>query len=94
MHGASDKHRRHFKLESEVFRTAIVNLNTPEPTGNGYRPIALRPPAIDVPAMRQDPEIDAGRNSCPALDDTDCTNALRRAANRRPKDRMPERRYA
>lgn len=57
MNGAVDDHRRDLKIVAGIIRTAILDLYTPLTVGHSDLPCALRPPAVYLLAMYENPKV-------------------------------------
>jgi len=98
MRGAADDYRRDLKIVAGVFRTSILDLYAPLTAGHGDFSGTLRPPAIYVPAMYENPKVRISRQMGRACNGSAFRNAvsamggvnLNRAAGAGMCDSTPE----
>jgi hypothetical protein len=76
MDGAADGYRRDLKIAASIFRTTVLDLYTPLAAGHGDFPSALRPPAIYVLAMYEDPKMRISRQMGRACNNTAFRNTI------------------
>jgi hypothetical protein len=76
MNGAADDYRCDLKIVANIVRTAILDLYTPLTAGHSDLPSTLRPPAVYVLAMYENPKVRISRQMGRACNHTAFRNAL------------------
>jgi hypothetical protein len=76
MNGAADDYRCDLKIVANIVRTAILDLYTPLTAGHNDLPSTLRPPAVYVLAMYENPKVRISRQMGRACNHTAFRNAL------------------
>ena len=76
MNETINDYRRDLEIVTSIIRTAVLDRDTPLTVGHGDLPSTLRPPAIYVLAMHENPKVGISRQMRRACDYTVFGHAL------------------